>query len=455
MSIFSALFDSKTYSFEQAFGVKDITSSEMIAAIRSWFAIYFEGDSPRDENDCQRLPVAIVHKLTKAAFSEYETSIKRVGAKADFMTALTKRLDSIKKTAVQQALVGGECFIKPILTGAGFDFSVVRRDCFIPLARDTTGRITSVGTAEFTVQGGKYYTLMERRTVRADGALTIESKLYGSDSRACIGTQIGLDALNTYAVLQPIVTLPGIYNLGMIPVKTPMLNCVDGSYDGVSVYAPAVKLIQSINRNERQMDDEFENGASRIIASADMVMKGPDGRRKLPEKLFLALDEDPATVGMTVFSPALRESSFLARKTEYLRNIESLIGLKRGLLSEVEAAARTATEITSSQGDYSLTIQDFQEMWETAFRELLGTCDRLGQVYKLCDADEFDPDKELIVDWGDGILYDRTRTWQEYQSMVSSGMLKPELALAWYFNLPHDTLEDLQKIREDYMPEED
>ena len=53
---------------------------------------------------------------------------------------------------------------------------------------------------------------------------------------------------------------------------------------------------------------------------------------------------------------------FLARKQDILRSCESLIGFKRGILSEVEAAERTATEITSSEGDYNLTIQELQAM---------------------------------------------------------------------------------------------
>ena len=65
----------------------------------------------------------------------------------------------------------------------------------------------------------------------------------------------------------------------------------------------------------------------------------------------------------------------------------------------------------------------------------------------------FDPQSDLSVDWGDGVLFDRQRVWSEYQSMVSSGLLKPELALAWYFDLPHDTPEDLARIRAEYMPE--
>lgn len=36
--------------------------------------------------------------------------------------------------------------------------------------------------------------------------------------------------------------------------------------------------------------------------------------------------------------------------------------------------------------------------------------------------------------------------------MVHSGLLKPEIAVAWYFGMPCETEEDLQKVRDKYMP---
>ena len=36
--------------------------------------------------------------------------------------------------------------------------------------------------------------------------------------------------------------------------------------------------------------------------------------------------------------------------------------------------------------------------------------------------------------------------------MVDAGLLRPELALAWYFDLPHETEQDLQEVREKFMP---
>ena len=59
--------------------------------------------------------------------------------------------------------------------------------------------------------------------------------------------------------------------------------------------------------------------------------------------------------------------------------------------------------------------------------------------------------KNIIFDFGDGVLYNRDKTWQEYTAMVQSGLLKPELALAWYFDLPHETEAELAEIRRRFM----
>ena len=132
--------------------------------------------------------------------------------------------------------------------------------------------------------------------------------------------------------------------------------------------------------------------------------------------------------------------------------MENVIGLKRGLLSEVEAAERTATEVTSSDGDYNLTIIEFQKMWEDALREAVRLCGILGQMYHVPGAHDVDDDS-VVVDWGNGVLFDEEKTWADYKDMVASGLLKPEIALGWRFNMPTDTEAQRRKIREKYMPD--
>ena len=445
MSIFAAL---KTpYSLEDAFRAKDITSSEMRAAITEWFRLYYEREATKDSDPCQRIAYTVVNKLTKTCFGEYQAT-----SKDDFAQSILKGLDASKRKAMQMLMVGGEAFLKPYPAARGWGVSVVRRDNVLVFGRDADGNITDCGTMERTVDGSRYYTLLERRTIGADGLLTITNRLYSSDNRYSIGQPCPLDSLARYAALPTEYTYNVPMGLGMVQMRTPIENTVDGSADGVSVYAAASGLIHNINRNEAQINGEFERGESRIIASSDLMERDSNGNRHFSDHIFVGVDDSPENVGVTIFSPELRDQSFLNRKREYLRNVESIIGIKRGLLSEVEAAERTATEVTSSEGDYNLTIIDLQEVWTRAVKDTVNLCCILGRLYHVPGATEIDPD-DITIDWGDGVLYNREKVGQEMLQQVQSGLLAPERYLAWYYELPCDTPADRQKIREEYMPE--
>lgn len=445
MSIWSAL--NSAYSFEDAFRARDSTSQSMRSAIQEWFRLYYQREATEESDPCQRLAYTVVNKLTKTAFGEYKASCKD-----EFAQAALDALDAVKKKAMQLALIGGEAWLKPVPGKEGFTFSVVRRNNVLIFARDGQGAPIDIGTAEYSVEGRSFYTLLERRTADAGGYLTIRNMLYCSEMPETLGRPVPLSSLARYEALPEEYTFPEpLGGLGLARLQTPLENCVDGSPDGVSVYAPAVGLIRNIDRNEALLNGEFDRGQSRIIASADLLRKDRSGRRRLEDKLFVGVDDDPKAVGLTIFSPELREASFLARKQEYLRNVENVIGLKRGLLSEVEAAERTATEITSSAGDYNLSIIDFQQMFETAAKEAVRLCGALGRLYRVPGAHEV-PEDAVSIDWGNGILYDEDKTWADYLDMVGRGLLKPEIALGWRFGMPAETEADLAAIRAKYMP---
>ena len=447
MNIIGALFNRSVDTYRDAFQANDITSDWMKEAIEDWFRLYYQKEPTETEDPCQQIPYTIVRKLTKTVFSEYKAN-----GKDEFTQRVLDALADKRMDAMQLALIGGESKLKPIPTKTGFRFTVISRYNILVFGRDDEGKMTDIGTAETCVQGKFYYTLLERRTVNANGYLTIRNSLYRSLTRDSLGQRVSLQTLPQYAdLLDEFTFTKPIGSVGLISLRTPVANCVDGTADAVSVYAAAVGLIHNINRNEAQINGEFERGESRIIVSQDMLTKDAKGNKVFKDHTFVGLDEDPETVGVTIFSPALREQSFLARKQEYLRNVENVIGLKRGLLSEVEAAERTATEITSSEGEYNLTVIDFQQMWEKTVKEAVRVCGILGQMYKVPGAHEVAEDA-VTIDWGNGVLFDEEKTWADYKDMVSRSLLKPEIALGWRFNMPTKTEKDLQKIRETLMP---
>lgn len=447
MSVVSAIFNRSADNYRDIFHATDITSDAMKTAINEWYRLYYEQEATDKEDPCQQIPFTIVRKLTKTAFSEY----KATGAD-EFTQSVLDALGKKKGEAMQKALIGGECLIKPVPTKDGFRFTVVDRANILVFGRDDEGRATDIGTSQTTVRDAFYYTLLERRTVDARGYLTIRNYLCRSTTAGTIGQLVSLGSVPEFADLPDVYPFPQpVGSIGLAPLKTPMENCVDGGKDAVSVYAKAAGLIRNININEAQLNGEFERGESRIIVSSDMLKQRQDGRRVFTDHVFTGVDEDVETVGVNIFSPALREQSFLARKTEYLRNVESVIGLKRGLLSEVEAAERTAKEITSSEGDYNLTIIDFQNAWEDAVKEACRICGILGQMYNVPGAHEISED-DVSFDWGNGVLYDEEATWADMKDQVARGLLKPEIALGWRYGMPYETEADLRKIRQKYMP---
>lgn len=442
---FFNLFSRRASNIEEALGAKDTTSQKMQDNLKECYELMYEGNTDREDN-CMRLPALIIDKLTKATFSEYETD-----AENDEIKTIVDKLGEIKEKAMQSLLLGGEMLIKPIVRADGFDFSVVKRDCFVPLARNEKGVITSVGLSELTIDDAYYYTLIEKRTATPEG-LRIQYKLFRSPTRGTLGTEVDLHRLPKYATLEPDTLIPGIEGTGLTYVKTPVLNNIDGSNDGVCIYSTATDLIKRINLNEMQMNDEFALGQSRIIAPSSMFLKDPNGKLKLHDKVFTVVEGDADDQPIQIFSPTLREESYLRRKTEYLRNIENLIGLKHGLLADVSMEDKTATEITDSKGDYALSIAQLQNTWTNAVIDTINLCIEYSYVYDNMITRNFERG-DIVIDYGDGVLYNRDKTAQELLSMVAAGILRPEKYLAWYYSLPDDTPEDLENIRKKYMPE--
>lgn len=391
--------DSSIRACQEGFDAGDVTTPAMRRAIREWFRLYFDTEATEQEDPCQKIPYTVVSKITRAVFSEYAPE-----AEGAFAGKILAGLDARRKKAMQMALIGGECLLKPIPQGDGFRFGVVSRANMLVFGRDGEGRITDLGTAEHLTGDQHYYTLLERRKVE-DGFLTITNRLFQANSPGELGKPVALNARPEYAGLPEKFTFPERIGLGLAELRTPAQNCVDGSDDPVSVYAAAVGLIHNINRNEAQLNGEFQRGESRIITSSDFMRRESDGSRSFSDHIFVGLDEDPENVGVTIFSPQLRESSFLARKQDYLRSVENMIGLKRGLLSDPECVPRTATEITSSAGDYHLTVQDFRQAWEEAAREALRICGKLGQMYRMEGAKALNG-TEVQFRWGNGVLFD-------------------------------------------------
>ena len=460
MSIVKALFDQSVISTDECFGQPDVTSQEMRDAINAWRDTYLKREGDKASDPCMRMAYVIAHKLQKGVFAEYSSDIldKEKTAKGKWMDRNLSQLDLIRDSILQWMLIGGECWVKPV-PRPGPDGStifaplLVHRTDAVILAREPDGRVTSIVTAEHTARGSQYYTLLERRTVDANGYLTIENKLYASFDRGTLGIRTALSKLDRYAQLPDLYTYPvPVGGVGMTPLRVPLANCVDGSMDAISIYEPAMGLIRNIDQNEKQLNDEFELARHRLIAPAEMLKTGRDGRRTLDDSVFVALKDIHSDLAPTAFTPQLRDEPYERREQKYLRAIENQIGLKRGMLSDAQEVEKTAFEVASTAGDYNLSLLDLQQVWFDGVREYLTLCDTLGKMYRYCDQSAWDVTEQLAITWGNGVLYDPDRELETDLRLVAAQLLKPEIAVARHFDQPWEDEEDLKNVREKYMP---
>ncbi len=356
--------------YREAFGARDTSSEAMRSAISRWFGLYYGGGG------LLQLPYTLVRKLVRGVFAEFSLEGDG-GVLAGFPHS----------TALELALIGGECYLRPRQTARGWQWQVIPRGSALVFRRDANGEPTAMGLTEQRLRDRFTYTLLETRTAQ-NGQLTLEHRLYRSTGPGTLGREVRLGEVAAYEGLPRKLTLP-LEGPGLVRLRLPTVNTVDGSAEGVSILEPVRGLIEAAEENEQLLLEEFRNGRSRLVVSRDMLREG-----QLRDTLFVGLDEAPETVGITVFAPQLREESYLRRQAAYLRSIENTVGLKRGLLGEVEAADRTATEITSSEGEYLATLMDLRRAYEQA----MARCVALAAALEGREADT------LVFHWGDGVL---------------------------------------------------
>ena len=80
VALIRALTSNAIANIEEALGMSDVTSSAMKQAIEEWYTAWYGRESTKMEDPCQRLPYAIVNKLGKATFGEYDSSLQHTNS---------------------------------------------------------------------------------------------------------------------------------------------------------------------------------------------------------------------------------------------------------------------------------------------------------------------------------------------------------------------------------------
>ena len=440
-------------SIEQAEHVETPLSTEMTTALDTWYQLYLnkadwlKQDTVKSLNLPAFISSEIARQITlemkwnitgKTAGGDAETADgeKATNPRAEYLKAEFQKLVDILRLKLEQGCAAGGMIIKPYpnLQDKHIYFDWTMDWAFYPLAFDDDGNLSDVIIPDVFTEGKTTYTRLERHTVTPEG-VKITQRAFRSNMRDNIGVEIDLSEVDRWASLQPEAMVPGSDGPLFGWYKVAAANNIDvDSPMGASVFAKAVDVIREADMQYSRLLWEFEG--SELAIDVDPTVLRPKKTEgggmempKLNQRLFRAVDADKGDRDLyEVFSPAIRDSNILNGLNQLFIRIEDLSGLSRGMISDANVEARTATEMRIIKQRSYTTVADNQAALETCLRNVVRAMDKYATIYKLAPEGEYD----ISFEWDDSILTDTEQQLNERILLMNADVLSKAELRQWY-----------------------
>ena len=225
-------------------------------------------------------------------------------------------------------------------------------------------------------------------------------------------------------------------------IKSPINNRKTDDKYGVPITYGCDSTIAEIKETMKQLFREYKLKETFVGADSTMF----DGKDKLPlNGLFKKIDAGDDTF-FEVFDPAFRP--YTERLQELFKRLEHEIGTSAGILSEVNTANATATEIKRSMYDTFTIVDDMRSNIEKGIEDFLYSANVLANAYNLTPQGDY----EVSFDWDYSLLEDSQEAFSQLITAQSKGIVSEVEVRQWL--KPDETLEDSQKAIEEIKASE-
>lgn len=391
---------------------KDIAiTAELSERIALWRSMY-NGSAPWTDKytSSLRLEQGIAREFADVVLNEMEIHVSSETLDEYLVQAMRDLNENL-----QEGLALGAFCIKPL--GHEGEVEFIMQGDFIPIQFDSRGRLTDVIFIDVRRQGDtNYYRRFERHTVSENKLQITQSAYRGTESH--IGLQIPLDTFEDWGKLKPATEYEwNKPDFGYF--RTPVKNVIDRTPNGVSIYDTAVGLLKATDRQFGRLDWEYESAERAIIADETAIPKKgtPGDRQKPKERLLRTLDISSPSELYKEFSPAMRDSSYIAGLSEYKRQIEFAVGLSYGDLSNIQDVEKTATEIKAAKKRKYNRVKAIQDNLSDCLQDLV---DAIAFYTGLSTTGY-----EVLIDFADSILTDEETERDQLRRDLASGVLQP------------------------------
>lgn len=217
----------------------------------------------------------------------------------------------------------------------------------------------------------------------------------------------------------------------------------------------AEKLIAEVNMFNKKLTKEINLkdsfvGVSDLLFDTSYDSNGNAREKTTPKSgLYQKFKSDDADF-FEEFTPAIREQSYINSINFKLAQIEKVIGVSRGILTETESSNATATEIKRSNYDTMAIVSEIRKRVETLFNELL------KQIDAVSDSNgNLTNDVVISFEWSGDLLEDSQEQFTQIQWGYASGLIHDYEARAFITDESHEEAKESMPTGSELIENED
>lgn len=408
-------------------GIENCMSDVMSAALTEWEVLY------RDREGLS-LASAIASETARLVTAEFRSEISGSPRAAFLNKSYSEMLADIRGICELACASGGVVF-KPYVKNGEIKISIIRSECFIPTALDSSGRIIGAAFFDRCFDGKKVYTRVEKHDF-SRGEYTIKNLAFVSDNSQMLGKQIELEKTPEWKEIEPETCICGADGPLFSYFKMPMANCIDMSSPmGISVFARSGKLIHDADRQYARLMWEFESGERALYVDEAAMRHDANGNARTPDKrLYRLLNSGDDTL-FADWSPEIRDEPIINGLNEIMRRIEFNSGLAYGTLSDVMNVDRTAEEIRVSKQRSYAHVCEIQNSLKAALSYLVHVMENVCDLYALTPYGECC----VSIEFDDSIVADKRAEFDERMALLEAGIINPYEMRMWYLGEEEQT----------------
>lgn len=400
-------------SMKQVLNQSPEITQTMIEKIEQW-RYMLDGNAPWCEGYVKSLKLeqGICREFADVALTEMEVSISN-----DRLLKIFESCTENLNENMQDGLGLGSFCIKPLGDGK---VEFVTADRFIPISFGVDKKPNDVAFIDIRrVDVSRYYIRLERHSIR-NGYLEITNEAYESSDKTTFGRRIPLDSVEEWSALPESRSYPGMKQMDFGYYRNPLKNNIDDTACGISIFDAAIESIRRADIQGAHLEWEFESGERAIHVDNSALKKKPNGQNglaKLNKRLYRGLDIDSDKELLKEYSPEFRESNIINGLETYYRQIEFIVGLAYGDLSNPQDVDKTATEVKASKQRKYNRVTAIQENLKDCLEDFVAGLAFYEGMYT--------SGYEFVCTFSDSILTDEETDRQLMLNEIAAGIRAP------------------------------